>query len=331
MNNAKDIYFSIVIPARNEAANVSQCIQSVLANNSDIGFEVVFVDSSTDNTAEIVKSLGVLVLDKVPGTISAVRNLGARVATRGSVLVFMDGDMQVPPDWLDKAKVWFDDGFKGALGFTESVPPDAGWIAKTWGNRIHQKLDHVLDAGYLPGRNLFVNRSVFDQVGGFDEALVTNEDKDFSIRVRNAGYRVISIPETRLFHLGYEKDFAEFVRKEFWRQGSSLMAARRDGFSMRSLRAPLFSLWHIAMLCAVAIALLTGKFFLAVVFFMGWVGPSIIIARTKLGENVSFVFTLAFFYLTLVRWTVAGAAVIKQLVHFSFRGKNTVSGEVGMR
>jgi glycosyltransferase involved in cell wall biosynthesis len=327
MDKAKDIYFSIVIPARNEAANVRQCIESVLANNPDIGFEVVFADSSTDRTADIVKSLGVRVLEQVPGTISAVRNTGARAVTRGSVLVFMDGDMQVPSDWLDLAKAWFDGGFKGALGFTESAPANAGWIAKTWGDRIHQKLDKVVDAGYLPGRNLFVNRSVYDEIGGFDEALVTNEDKDFSIRVRKAGYKVISIPETRLFHLGYEKDFAEFVRKEFWRQGSSLMAARRDGFSMRAIRAPLFSLWHVAALLAIPIALLAGKCLLAALLFLGWVGPSIIIAKTKLGSNTSLVFTLAFFYLTLVRWTVAGAAVIKQLVDLSFRDNIPAPGK----
>jgi glycosyltransferase involved in cell wall biosynthesis len=323
-SKTKDIYFSIVIPACNESVNVRQCIESILANDPSIGYEIVFADSSTDNTAEIVKSMGIKTLEQVPGTIGSVRNTGARIVT-GSILVFLDADMQVPSDWLEKAKVWFEDGFKGALGFTSNTPPGAGWVARTWGDHTYQKLDQVVDARYLPGRNLFVNRSVFDEIGGFDEVLVTNEDKNFSLRVRKAGYKVISIPETQLFHLGYEKGFVEFVRKEFWRQSSSLMATRREGFSMRTLRAPLFSLAHIVLFIIMPILLLMGEPFLAFLFLCVWVTPSMIIAKTRLSSNVPVGFTVSFFFLTLVRWTVAGAAVIIQLASFSFRNKAPIS------
>ena len=315
LDKANNIYVSIVIPARNESENVRQCLKSILASNLNAEFEVIFADSSTDNTPDIVKSLGVRLLENVPGTISAVRNTGAHV-TRGNILVFLDGDIQIPPDLLEKAKVWFDDGFKGALGFTERAPDNAGWVAKTWGNRIHQKLDKVVDTGYLPGRNFFINRSVFEELNGFDESLKTNEDKDFSLRIRKAGYRVISVPDTQLFHLGYEKTFTEFIQKEFWRQSSSVKAVQRSRDPIRAMRAPLFSFWHITLLLSLPISLFFGDRLTIVLLLSGWALPSAIISQVKLGSNLPYGFTLAFFFLTLVRWTVAGAALIKQLVIF---------------
>lgn len=57
-NNAF-VTFSVIIPARNEEANIEQCLQSVLNQNyPSTHFEVIVIDDhSTDNTAQIVKQL----------------------------------------------------------------------------------------------------------------------------------------------------------------------------------------------------------------------------------------------------------------------------------
>lgn len=319
MNTAHDVYFSIVIPVRNEAENVGQCLKSVLASDTHARHEIIFVDNnSTDNTVSLIKAMGAAVLEKKPTvTISALRNAGARL-THGPILVFLDADMQVPPDLLENARKWFDSGFTGALGFTENVPPDAGWVGRTWGTRLSQKLDQVVDAGYLTGRNLFINRSVFETIGGFDETLETNEDKDLSHRVVKAGYRIISIPETHLFHLGYEKNLAEFIRKEYWRQGSSLAVIQRRGFSLRALRAPLLSFWHLAAPAAALVAFAAGWGNFTLVLLAAWIAPAAVIACFKLGLGSSWPFFSSFLFLTFLRWNAAGAALAKQLFRLFF-------------
>jgi GT2 family glycosyltransferase len=48
---------------------------------------------------------------------------------------------------------------------------------------------------------LMVRRSVFTDVGGFDEGLpVDFNDVDFCLRVRQAGYRIVFTPYAQLFH-----------------------------------------------------------------------------------------------------------------------------------
>src|SRR5947209_4546184 len=51
--------FSVIIPARNEAANIEKCIQSILNNNYPSSlFEIIIADDfSTDATPEIVEQL----------------------------------------------------------------------------------------------------------------------------------------------------------------------------------------------------------------------------------------------------------------------------------
>jgi glycosyltransferase involved in cell wall biosynthesis len=318
MSAAQDIVFSVIMPSYNEASHIKACIESVLANEgTDIAFEIIVVDNcSSDGTPGIARDYSLNVIEHNEckrKTIGSLRNVGARKSS-GSILAFLDADMIVPPYWLQKAKEFFDSATVGALGFTEGVPDSAGWVARTWGDRMYQKLDKVVDVGYLPGRNFFINRTVFEEISGFDETLETNEDKDLSIRIRKAGYRLISIPETGLFHLGYEQDLWNFLKKEFWRQGSSLAAARRAGLSLRTLRAPLLSFWHILLFSAFILSFFLAGRYIAIILLLVWISPSAVIALTKLTPGRPMSFTAAFFILTFLRWNVSGLALLWQLL-----------------
>jgi glycosyltransferase involved in cell wall biosynthesis len=320
--------FSVVIPCRNEAANIRQCIEAVLSNvkadDKDTGCEVIVIDDgSTDGAPDIIRDLGVRLIENhdKSKTIGALRNIGAR-QTSGSVILFLDADVVIPNDCLKKAKEYFDEGFAGALGFVDNAPQDAGWVGRVWGTRIYQGLDRVVDVSFLSGRNIFINRRVFEEINGFDETLRTNEDKDMTMRVKRAGYSLISIPETGLLHLGYEKSLREFIRKEFWRQGSSLAAAMSYGLSLKTLRHPFLSLFHIAMPFMIAFFLILSKLELSIALLIAWLFPSAVIAVKKLSPAAPFGFRLGFFFLTFLRWNVSGAALLKQAAVLLSGGKD---------
>lgn len=311
-------FFSVIVPSLNSNEHIGECLASVLANDSSIGFEVIVVDNgSTDGTVETAKSMGVAVIENNPGkrkTIAAQRNMGAALGT-GRIYVFIDSDIVVPKDCLKKAKEFFDAGFSGALGFTYSVPGSAGWVAWAWGTRRYLKLNTIKNVSHLFGANIFINRDVFYEAGGFDESLVTNEDKDLTMRIRKAGHRVVSVPEDGLLHLGYEKDLVDFIRKEFWRQGSSLSAAKKHGLSFKSLKHPMLCAWHI--FCAVLIfaACSFGANSIALILFAIWLLPSVLVTLTKVDFDIAPAsFAPLYFFLTFLRWNVAGAALISQLV-----------------
>ena len=69
---------------------------------------------------------------------------------------------------------------------------------------------------------MLVRRSVFDELGGFDEAFAVGfNDIDFCIRLGKAGYRVLCTPHAELTHYesvsrglsGYYQDYQEFLAR----------------------------------------------------------------------------------------------------------------------
>lgn len=309
--------FAVILPAYNEAAHIGAAIDSVRACRRDgADLEIVVVDNlSTDGTRAVAAGRGAKVIENRSGgrmTIAALRNAGAR-ATTAPILAFLDADMLVPADWLEKASRRFALDAVSALGFAERVPEGATWVGRVWGNRAEAPVTD-LATDFLPGRNLFVTRRAFDAVGGFDEDLATNEDKDFTYRLVKSGHHVFRSPATQVTHLGYERGLIEFIRKEFWRQSTTLAFARRHCFSRRTLRNPLMSLWHVLGAAWVAAALVAGAAWPAFAGAVLWVLPAVLFTlrdatSMRRSEDLPGVFVLTF-----VRWNVSGAALAWQIL-----------------
>ncbi|TAH10069.1 MAG: glycosyltransferase [Sphingobacteriia bacterium] len=107
------IFFSIIIPARNEAIFIEDCLKRIQAQNYPSHlFEVIVVnDHSSDNTGSIVEmmkssfaSLRLINLsDHVTGNINAYKKRAIEIAvaeTKGEWIITTDADCAVLPDWL---------------------------------------------------------------------------------------------------------------------------------------------------------------------------------------------------------------------------------------
>jgi dolichol-phosphate mannosyltransferase len=98
---------SIIVPTFNEAPNVPELVRQIGDAVADLEAEVVFVDDSTDDTAEVVRRVAesstvpVRLIRRehpVGGLSGAVRE-GLRSSTATWCLV-MDGDLQHPPEMI---------------------------------------------------------------------------------------------------------------------------------------------------------------------------------------------------------------------------------------
>src|SRR5262245_7123776 len=103
---------SVVIIGRNEETYITDCLRSALtAVDRAGGAEVVYVDSaSTDRTVELARALGIRVISLRPHwelSPSAGRYVGFH-HTSGELIMFVDGDTALDPDWLRNAIPWFD-------------------------------------------------------------------------------------------------------------------------------------------------------------------------------------------------------------------------------
>src|SRR4051812_46462078 len=88
-----NVDISVVIPVRNDARRLRDCLESLSVNDYPRErVEVIVVDNgSTDNSAAIARTLGCTVLTNLQGPVSALRNFGAAVA-RGAILAYIDAD-----------------------------------------------------------------------------------------------------------------------------------------------------------------------------------------------------------------------------------------------
>lgn len=101
--------FSILVPAYNEEQSIQSCLRSIIAipDKKEI---IVIDDASTDRTAEIVEQFSdkgvTLFRRKKNGGRAAALNSGLQRCT-GDIVVTTDADTVVPPGWLQRLAVHF--------------------------------------------------------------------------------------------------------------------------------------------------------------------------------------------------------------------------------
>lgn len=193
---------SVIIPARNEAASLATCLESIVAQQG-ITFEIIVInDQSNDETGEIARSFpGVCVIDSpaLPagwiGKNHAVW-LGAQAAS-GEWLLFTDADTVHLPGSLrrsvDEAKEFGADLLsysprQEVHGFWERalMPVVFAELARTY--RTIDVNDPQSRVAAANGQYLLIRRTVYDWVGGHKAiASVLLEDVELARRVKQSG------------------------------------------------------------------------------------------------------------------------------------------------
>ena len=214
-----EVRCSIVIPVHGRAGLTRQCLDTVLGEPPEAGFELVVVDdASPDDTPAVLEAYGERVravrLDDNAGFAGAC-NAGA-AAARGELLVFLNNDTIPVAGWLDTLVAYADAhpeaGIAGAkLLFPNETIQHAGVVVCQDDNPRH------IYAGFPaahPAVNvsrrfqavtaacMLVRRAAFEGVNGFDE-MYRNclEDTDLCLRVIEAGHEVHYCHESVLYHL----------------------------------------------------------------------------------------------------------------------------------
>lgn len=178
---------SIVVPVRDEAALVADCVRRLQRDFPCCDLVVVDGDS-TDGTPALIPA-GVPVVRSRPGR-AVQQNAGAD-ATSGEVLWFVHVDTVVEPDALGQLRAALAD--PRVVGGGLSLRFDArgrGLAFLAWtSNQRARRLGHVFG-----DQALFVRRDVFDRLGGFP-ALDLMEDFELSRRLARVG-RLVVLPAT---------------------------------------------------------------------------------------------------------------------------------------
>ncbi|MDY6908477.1 MAG: glycosyltransferase [Thermodesulfobacteriota bacterium] len=181
------VMVSVVIPVHNRAGLVEEAIRSVLGQRG-IRPEIIVVDDGSDDaTPEVLKRFGsaVTVIRQERRGVSAARNRGARAASN-PWLAFLDSDDL----WLSE-KLAEQTAYLRRHPELEICQTDEIWIQdgrRRNPGRRHEKpqghcFSRLLERCLVSPSAVMIRRSLFEAVGGFDEALPACEDYDLWLRI----------------------------------------------------------------------------------------------------------------------------------------------------
>jgi hypothetical protein len=200
---------SILIPARDEAANIATCVEAALAQRG-VAIEVVVMDDgSTDGTPEIVRAIAdrdarlrLIAAPGLPEGWSGKMHACARLAeaARGTHLLFIDADVTLAPD---AAAALAGHALTHNLGLVSAVPRQR---METIGEGVTVPIINLLLIGYLPGggraftrhpglaagcgQMMMLERRAYDEAGGHTAVRTTLHDGlRLTRRLRAAGQR----------------------------------------------------------------------------------------------------------------------------------------------
>ena len=213
---------SVVIAVLDAAEWLSDQLEALSRQVCRDPWEIIVADNgSTDGSLEIARdwadehpSFGVVEANNERG-IAFARNAGA-AHSHARNLLFCDADDVVGPNWVAshiEALQQADASYGPVRGFRAARQH---WdFSGDWDLRSFRMIEPMV---HLPGCNMAMRRSTFDDVGGFatDIAGFGAEDVDISIRIQTTGHSVSVAPEAKIYRRKAETARQEFRKKRLY-------------------------------------------------------------------------------------------------------------------
>ncbi|QOW24425.1 glycosyltransferase [Lysobacter sp. H23M47] len=191
---------AIVIPARNEAERIEQCLRAaqVAARHPGLHQEAVLIivaaDSCTDGTAQLARPVANLVIEGDFGDVGSARAAAAEQALhRGARwLANTDADSVVPADWLAAQLAYGSDAFCGIVGVGDWEDYSAS-VSEAFQVLTVAAPGHP----HVHGANLGVAADAYVRAGGFQPG-AAHEDVSLVKRLAAIGAVIARQPSPRV-------------------------------------------------------------------------------------------------------------------------------------
>jgi ADP-heptose:LPS heptosyltransferase/GT2 family glycosyltransferase len=212
---------SIIIPTCAAGGLIEQAIRSIRACTDYPHMEIIVIDNIPDHETVWKKWIqnNVDKVINIEGIFnwSLFNNLAVKAAS-GKFILFLNDDVEITdPGWLRAMLEYAQHPEIGVVGpqllYPNGTVQHAGmFLTDSHGSHAFRFLPHEEPGAFglaltprtvtaVTGACLLVRRSVFDAVGGFEEAhSIINNDLDFCLRVGQAGLRIVYTPYASLIH-----------------------------------------------------------------------------------------------------------------------------------
>ncbi|OGO61923.1 MAG: glycosyl transferase [Chloroflexi bacterium RBG_19FT_COMBO_49_13] len=250
---------SVIVPCYNEEATIRLLLEAIYQQSYPLeDLEVVIADGmSTDHTRQKIADflnehprLHLRLVDNTKRAIPSGLNRAIEAA-QGEYLVRLDAHSVPAANYIEECVAALDNGYGDNVGGIWKIQSvGKGWIARSIAAAAAHPLG-VGDALYRVGANAqYVDtvpfgafrREMAVQIGLFDESLLTNEDYEFNMRIRNAGGRIWLDPAIQSIY--FTRSNLRSLAQQYWRYGywkAQMLRRYPKSIRWRQALPPLFS------------------------------------------------------------------------------------------
>ena len=210
---------SVIIPARNAAEHLGQCLAALRQQtHPELLHQLIVVDNgSTDDTAAIAQQHGAIVVHQPKRGAAAARNAGLAIAT-GDIICCTDADCTPTADWLAQISAPLREhphltACKGVY-LTQQKELVARFVQLEYEDKYdHLRPQPTID--FIDTYSAAYRREVLLANNGFDENIFYVEDQELSFRLAAQGYQMVFQPSAAVYHL-HAHTLWGYLRKKYY-------------------------------------------------------------------------------------------------------------------
>ncbi|WP_342508556.1 glycosyltransferase [Sporosarcina sp. FSL K6-2383] len=239
------IKLSVVIITKNEERNIIKCLDSVYEslNEITINYEVIIVDSnSSDQTIERVissrvkyKNLKVIsIIESSQYSASLGRSIGTD-QSRGTHLLFLDGDMELHKDFLEKSLKLLKNQTVNCIGIIGKRNDVICFSDGTFQYRENvYNIKNDRKAIHFGGA-LLIDKNALITVGGYDENIIASEEPELFLRLKKRGFWIKEISVEMVTHHIAAEEKTSIVSRIINNRSIGIGQAFRSSFQKKTI------------------------------------------------------------------------------------------------
>lgn len=178
--------FSVIIPTYNRGSLITRAIQSILVQTYKNWELIIVDDGSTDETEQIVKAFllegRIKYIKNINSGAAISRNIGVENSV-GSWITFLDSDDEAFPEWLSEITNIISESKPHLICCGCEIIDDTGKLISVKLPGPNLELFGKLHYKMTNGGVFIVRRKIFDEIGGFDTELQSNQHTELSFRL----------------------------------------------------------------------------------------------------------------------------------------------------
>lgn len=225
---------SVIIPCYNEHSTIHLLLDALYSQTyPHSAMEVVIADGgSTDGTPDAINAwqaehldLTIKLVENPDRIIPAALNIAIKAST-GEIVIRLDAHSKPHDDYIERVvRALTENRGQNVGGVWEIRPSSNHWIARSIaaaaghpigvGDARYRYTDRAGAVDTVPFGAFY--RRLLDQVGMFDETLLTNEDYEFNTRIRQVGGTIWLDPKIRSVY--YARRSLKDLARQYWRYG----------------------------------------------------------------------------------------------------------------